>query len=72
MSLATPTRQNARSLLFHLFPIISAIMLPTYRPHKRKRAKTIGFRARMKTAGGRKVLKARRFKGRHSLTHKQA
>ncbi|MDE2143954.1 MAG: 50S ribosomal protein L34, partial [Elusimicrobia bacterium] len=26
----------------------------------------------MKTAGGRKVLKARRFKGRHSLTHKQA
>lgn len=47
-------------------------MLPTYRPHKRKRAKTIGFRARMKTAGGRKVLKARRLKGRHSLTHKQA
>ncbi len=51
---------------------MAPIMLPTYRPHKRKRAKTIGFRARMKTAGGRKVLKARRFKGRHSLTHKQA
>jgi large subunit ribosomal protein L34 len=47
------------------------IMLPTYRPHKRKRAKTIGFRARMKTAGGRNTLKRRRFKGRHKLTHKQ-
>ena len=53
------------------FPIITAIMLPTYRPHKRKRAKTIGFRARMKTAGGRNVLKRRRFKGRVKLTHKQ-
>ena len=47
-------------------------MLPTYRPHKRKRAKTIGFRARMKTAGGRNILKRRRFKGRAKLTHKQA
>jgi large subunit ribosomal protein L34 len=42
-------------------------MLPTYRPHKRKRKKTIGFRARMKTTGGRKVLKKRRQKGRHKL-----
>lgn len=47
-------------------------MLPTYRPHNRKRAKMIGFRARMATPGGRKVLKARRFKGRHTLTAKQA
>lgn len=43
-------------------------MLPTYRPHKRKRKKTIGFRARMKTTGGRGVLKRRRLKGRHQLT----
>jgi large subunit ribosomal protein L34 len=43
-------------------------MLPTYRPHKRKRKKTIGFRARMKTAGGRGVIKRRRQKGRHELT----
>lgn len=47
-------------------------MLPTYRPHKRKRAKKIGFRARMKTTGGRATLKRRRFKGRRRLTHKQA
>jgi large subunit ribosomal protein L34 len=47
-------------------------MLPTYRPHKRKRAKTIGFRARMKTPGGRNVIKARRRKGRRTLTATQA
>ncbi len=42
-------------------------MLPTYRPNKAKRAKHIGFRARMATAGGRRVLSARRAKGRHEL-----
>ncbi|MDD4005176.1 MAG: 50S ribosomal protein L34 [Elusimicrobiaceae bacterium] len=42
-------------------------MLPTYRPNRRKRAKKIGFRARMKTAGGRRVLSKRRAKGRHEL-----
>jgi large subunit ribosomal protein L34 len=57
--------------LARVFPIITANMLPTYRPHKRKRAKTIGFRARMKTTGGRAVLKRRRFKGRAKLTHKR-
>ncbi|MBI5625171.1 MAG: 50S ribosomal protein L34 [Elusimicrobia bacterium] len=42
-------------------------MLPTYRPHKRKRKKTIGFRARMSTPGGRATLRRRRAKGRHTL-----
>ncbi len=40
----------------------------TYQPKKRKRAKTHGFRARMKTAGGRKVLKSRQTKGRKKIT----
>jgi len=39
----------------------------TYQPKKRHRARVHGFRARMTTRGGRKVIKARRLKGRNSL-----
>ncbi|MCX7641506.1 MAG: 50S ribosomal protein L34 [Elusimicrobiales bacterium] len=42
-------------------------MLPTYRPNIRKRKKTIGFRARMKTKTGRRILSNRRKKGRWNL-----
>lgn len=43
-------------------------MKPTYHPSKIKRARKFGFRARMKTSGGRKVIAARRRKGRAKLS----
>jgi large subunit ribosomal protein L34 len=42
-------------------------MKRTYQPHNTRRVRTHGFRARMASSGGRKVINNRRRKGRARL-----
>jgi large subunit ribosomal protein L34 len=51
-----------------LQPTENLVSKRTFQPNNRRRAKTHGFRLRMRTRAGRAILAARRRKGRAELS----
>jgi large subunit ribosomal protein L34 len=66
MPVAGHTR--AATCIVVALPMESAVSKRTFQPNNRRRAKTHGFRLRMRTRAGRAIVAARRRKGRSELS----
>lgn len=63
--------KNENKFTYIIYGVIEGganIMKMTFQPKKKSRNKVHGFRQRMSTPGGRKVIAARRAKGRNKLS----
>jgi ribosomal protein L34 len=60
-----PARADVAAIRYLWSPVVSK---RTFQPNNRRRAKTHGFRLRMRTRAGRAIIAARRRKGRRELS----
>ena len=68
VELGTPTWSHALHAVIAPKYLETLVSKRTFQPNNRRRAKTHGFRLRMRTRAGRAILAARRRKGRTELS----
>ena len=68
VELGTPIWSRAQRVIIAPKYLETLVSKRTFQPNNRRRAKTHGFRLRMRTRAGRAILAARRRKGRTELS----